>query len=61
MKNPAYPLELLMRIITVSLQTNQIVASLPALDIDQVDISLVLDLNTSIVKSVLHNIVFVGC
>ena len=34
MKNPAYPLELLMRIITVSLQTNQIVASLPALDID---------------------------
>ena len=50
-----------MGIITVSLQTNQIVASLPALDIDQVDISLVLDLNTSIVKSVLHNIVFVGC
>jgi len=34
MENAAYPLELLMRVITVSLETNKIVESLPALDID---------------------------
>ncbi|HUG18186.1 MAG TPA: type ISP restriction/modification enzyme [Planctomycetaceae bacterium] len=31
--NAAYPLELLLRIITVSLETNRIVESLPALEI----------------------------
>ena len=34
MNNAAYPLELLMRVITVSLETNRIVAGLPKLDID---------------------------
>ena len=34
MNNPAYPLELLQRVITVSLETMKIVRSLPALDID---------------------------
>lgn len=33
MNDAAYPLELLMRVITVSLETNQIVNNLPALDI----------------------------
>jgi hypothetical protein len=34
MGNAKYPLELLLRVTTVSLETNKIVASLPALDID---------------------------
>ena len=34
MNNPAYPLELFQRIITVSLETMKIVKSLPSLDID---------------------------
>lgn len=34
MNNPRYPLDLLLRIIRVSLETNRIVANLPALDID---------------------------
>ena len=34
MKNPAYPLELFQRVITVSLETIKIVKSLPKLDID---------------------------
>ena len=34
MKNPAYPLELFQRVITVSLETINIVNSLPKLDID---------------------------
>jgi predicted helicase len=34
MKNPAYPLELFQRVITVSLETMKIVKSLPKLDID---------------------------
>ena len=34
MKNPAYPLELFQRVITVSLETMKIVNSLPNLDID---------------------------
>ena len=34
MNNPAYPLELFQRIITVSLETMKIVKSLPKLDID---------------------------
>ena len=34
MNNAAYPLELLQRAITVSLETNQIVENLPALDTD---------------------------
>jgi predicted helicase len=34
MNDPRYPLDLLLRVITVSLKTNEIVASLPALDID---------------------------
>ncbi|MBU2987255.1 DEAD/DEAH box helicase family protein [Saccharophagus degradans] len=34
MKNPAYPLELLQRVITVSLETIKIVNALPKLDID---------------------------
>ena len=34
MKNPAYPLELFQRVITVSLETMKIVKSLPTLDID---------------------------
>jgi len=34
MHNAAYPLELLMRVITVSLETNRIVAGLPPLEID---------------------------
>ncbi len=34
MDNAAYPLELLMRVITVSLETNRIVNALPKLDID---------------------------
>lgn len=33
MNNPKYPLELLLRVITVSLETNKIVKSLPALEI----------------------------
>lgn len=33
MNNPKYPLELLQRVCTVSLETNKIVASLPALNI----------------------------
>ena len=32
--NPAYPLELFQRVITVSLETMKIVRSLPKLDID---------------------------
>ena len=34
MQNPKYPLELLLRVITVSQQTNQIVTNLPKLEID---------------------------
>jgi predicted helicase len=34
MKNPKYPLELLQRVITVSLETLKIVDSLPKLDIE---------------------------
>ena len=34
MKNPAYPLELLQRIITVSLETQKLIKNLPKLDID---------------------------
>jgi predicted helicase len=34
MNDPRYPLDLLLRVIRVSLETNRIVASLPALDID---------------------------
>ncbi|MEZ6130663.1 MAG: type ISP restriction/modification enzyme [Planctomycetaceae bacterium] len=34
MNNAAYPLELLLRVITVSLETNRIVSNLPQLDID---------------------------
>lgn len=34
MNNPKYPLELLLRVITVSLETNKIVSGLPTLDID---------------------------
>ena len=34
MKNPAYPLELFQRVITISLETMKIVNSLPNLDID---------------------------
>ena len=34
MNNPAYPLELFQRVITVSLETVKIVKSLPKLDID---------------------------
>ena len=34
MNNPAYPLELFQRVITVSLETMKIVRSLPKLDID---------------------------
>jgi predicted helicase len=34
MGNPKYPLELFMRVITVSLETMKIVKSLPKLDID---------------------------
>ena len=34
MNDPRYPLNLLLRVIRVSLETNRIVASLPALDID---------------------------
>ena len=34
MNNPAYPLELFQRVITVSLKTMKIVKSLPKLDID---------------------------
>jgi predicted helicase len=33
MKNPKYPLELFLRVITVSLETMRIVRSLPKLDI----------------------------
>jgi hypothetical protein len=33
MDNPAYPFELLLRVITVSLETIKIVRGLPALDI----------------------------
>ena len=33
MENPRYPLDLLLRVITVSLETNKIVKALPALDI----------------------------
>ena len=34
MNDPRYPLDLLLRVITVSLETNKIVDSLPPLDID---------------------------
>lgn len=34
MHDPRYPLDLLLRVITVSLETNRIVSALPALDID---------------------------
>ena len=34
MGNAKYPLELLLRVITVSLETNKLVAALPKLDID---------------------------
>ena len=34
MNNPAYPLELFQRVITVSLETMKIVKSLPPLDLD---------------------------
>jgi predicted helicase len=34
MNNPKYPLELLQRVITVSIKTNEIVSSLPSLNID---------------------------
>ena len=34
MKNPAYPLELFQRVITVSLETMNIVRGLPLLEID---------------------------
>ena len=34
MDNPAYPLELFQRVITVSLETMKIVKTLPKLDID---------------------------
>jgi predicted helicase len=34
MNNPKYPLELLLRVVTLSLETNRIVAGLPELDID---------------------------
>ena len=34
MKNPAYPLELLLKIITVSLETRKLVKNLPKLDLD---------------------------
>ena len=34
MKNPAYPLELFQRVITISLETKKIVNSLPKLNID---------------------------
>jgi predicted helicase len=34
MNNPAYPLELFQRVITVSLETQRIVNNLPTLDID---------------------------
>jgi predicted helicase len=34
MNNPAYPLELFLHVITVSLETMKIVRTLPALDID---------------------------
>lgn len=34
MGNPKYPLELFLRVITVSLETLRIVRSLPILDID---------------------------
>ena len=33
MGNPKYPLELFLRVVTVSLETNRIVAGLPGLDI----------------------------
>jgi hypothetical protein len=33
MGNPKYPLELFQRVVTVSLETNRIVAGLPKLDI----------------------------
>jgi len=33
MGNPKYPLELFQRVVTVSLETQRIVASLPALEI----------------------------
>jgi predicted helicase len=33
MKNPKYPLELLLRVVTVSLETMKIVRALPKLDI----------------------------
>lgn len=33
MQNPRYPLELFLRVITVSLETMKIVCALPALDI----------------------------
>jgi predicted helicase len=33
MNNPRYPLDLLLRVITVSLETKKIIANLPTLDI----------------------------
>lgn len=35
MNNPRYPLELFLRVITVSLETMQIIKNLPKLDIDR--------------------------
>ena len=34
MHNPKYPLELLLRVVTVSIETNRIVAALPELEIE---------------------------
>ena len=34
MHNPKYPLELFLRVVTVSLETNRIVAGLPGLEIE---------------------------
>jgi len=39
MNNAAYPLELLLRVITVSLETNRIVNNLPKLEIDMKSVS----------------------
>lgn len=39
MNNPKYPLELLLRVITVSLETMKIVRSLPPLDISDLDLA----------------------
>jgi predicted helicase len=39
MKNPKYPLELLLRVITVSIETLKIVRSLPSLEIHELDLA----------------------